>query len=75
MSTNRTGPPMDPNTSEADAKQLDLARAQGEAYGRALTHMTTEVATDGGEQNARDYLVGYAIEEAEGMYDWHGSLG
>jgi len=61
---------MDPNTSEADAKQLDLARAQGEAYGRALTHMTTEVAADGGEQNAGDYLVGYAIEEAEGMYEW-----
>jgi protease I len=27
-------PPMDPDTSEADRAQLDLARAQGEAYGR-----------------------------------------
>lgn len=61
---------MDPNTSEATATQLDLARAQGEAYGRALKHMTDEVAADGGEQRAGDYLVGYAVEEAEGMYEW-----
>lgn len=69
MAHNQT-PPMDPNTSEATAEQLDLARAQGEAYGRALTHMTGTVADDGGEQRAGDYLVGYAIEEAEGMYEW-----
>ncbi len=69
------GPPMDPNTSEATAKQLDLARAQGTAYGNALEHMTGTVADDGGEQRAGDYLVGYAIEEAEGMYEWvDGSL-
>ncbi len=61
-------PPMDPNTDEATARQLDLARAQGEAYGAALTHMTDAVAHDGGEQRAGDYLVGYAVEEAEGMY-------
>lgn len=64
------GPPMDPNTSEATAKQLDLARAQGEAYGNALTYMTGTVANDGGEQRAGDYLVGYAVEKAEGMYEW-----
>lgn len=63
------GPPMDPNTSEATAKQLDLARAQGEAYGNALTYMTGTVADDGGEQRAGDYLVGYAVEKAEGMYE------
>jgi len=66
---------MDPNTSEATQKQLDLAREQGEAYGRALTYMTGTVAHDGGEQEAGDYLIGYAIEEAEGMYEWtDGSL-
>lgn len=43
-------PPMEPATSEASAPQLDLARAQGEAYGRALRHMTDEVAQDGGER-------------------------
>ena len=71
----QTRPPMDPNTSEATQKQLDLAREQGEAYGRALTYMTGTVAHDGGEQEAGDYLIGYAIEEAEGMYEWtDGSL-
>ena len=66
----RNAPPMDPSTSEATAKQLDLAREQGDAYGRALTHMTTEVAHDGGEQAAGHYRIGYAVEEAEGMYEW-----
>jgi Fe2+ transport protein len=61
---------MDPHTSEATAKQLDLAREQGEAYGRALTYMTQEVAHDGGDQEAGHYRIGYAVEEAEGMYEW-----
>jgi Fe2+ transport protein len=78
MSEGRAGPPMDPHTSEADARQLQFAREQGEAYGRALRHMTDEVAHDGGQEQAGDYLVGYAVEEAEGMYEmvdgelvWH----
>jgi hypothetical protein len=61
---------MDPNTSEADAKQLRLAAEQGAAYGRALAHMTGTVAHDGGELEAGDYRIGYAVEEAEGMYEW-----
>ena len=63
-------PPMDPNTSEADARQLELARSQGDAYGKAVEHMATQVADDGGEQEAGDYRIGYAIEEAEGMYEF-----
>ena len=63
-------PPMDPNTDEADAKQLDLARQQGESYRRALEHMANDVAHDGGMQEAGEYLIGYAVEEAEGMYMW-----
>lgn len=70
MSTER--PPMSPESSEATEKQLELARAQGEAYGRALAHMVDEVAHDGAEQRAGDYLVGYAIEDAEGMYHVRG---
>ena len=66
-------PPMDPNTDEADAKQLDLARQQGESYRRALEHMANDVAEDGGMQAAGEYLVAYAVEEAEGMYEWQGS--
>jgi hypothetical protein len=61
---------MDPNTSEATARQLELAREQGEAYGRALEYMIGEVAHDGGEQPAGHFLVGYAVEDAEGMYEW-----
>ena len=63
-------PPMDPTSMEADAKQLDLARRQGEAYRAALDHMVESVAHDGGSQPADQYLVAYAIEEAEGMYRW-----
>jgi hypothetical protein len=65
-------PPMDPDTDEASAEQLDAARAQGEAYGRALRLMTGKIADDGGERRAGDYLIGYAVERAEGMYRWTG---
>lgn len=63
-------PPMDPTSSEADATQLALARDQGAAYRRALEHMVEHVAHDGGMQPAGQYLVAYAIEEAEGMFMW-----
>ena len=61
---------MDPNTDEATQRQLHLARAQGDAYADAVEHMTTAVADDGGQQRAGDYWIGYAVEEAEGMYEW-----
>jgi hypothetical protein len=63
-------PPTDPSSSEADEQQLQLAREQGDAYGRALKHMVTEVAENGGEKAAGPYRVAYAVEEAEGMYAW-----
>jgi len=43
---------MDPTSSEADAKQLELARKQGETYREALDHMAENVAHDGGMQPA-----------------------
>ena len=55
-------------SDEATRAELALARAQGAALGRALKHMIGEVADDGGEQPAGDYLVGYAVEKAEGMW-------
>ena len=61
---------MDPTSSEADAKQLEFARRQGEAYRAALDHMAENVAHDGGMHPADQYLVAYAIEEAEGMFMW-----
>jgi len=63
-------PPMDPDTSEATKTQLDLAKAQGEAFGKALEYMVEEVAHTGGKQQAGEYMVGYAIEDAEGMYHY-----
>ena len=66
--TQQHDPPMDPDTSEATARQLEKARAQGEAYARALEYMVQEVAHGGGSKRAGDYTVGYAIEDAEGMY-------
>jgi len=65
-------PPMDPDSSEATEPQLDRARAQGDAYGEALRYMVEEVAHDGGTKRAGDYVVGYAIEKAEGMYRFDG---
>lgn len=65
-------PPTDPSTSEADRTQLDHAKRQGDAYQDALQYMTQEVAQTGGMRPAGDYLVGYAIEDAEGMYVWTG---
>jgi hypothetical protein len=34
--------------------------------------MVRHVARDGGTTGARHYVVGYAVEEAEGMYEWTG---
>ncbi len=62
------GPPMRPS-DEADAKTLQMAREQGQALERALKYMAEEEAHDGGEKRAGDFLVGYAVEAAEGMYE------
>jgi hypothetical protein len=59
-------PPAWPS-NEADEGQLRLARAQGEAYGMAVQQMI-QVEARGAEQRAGEYLVGYAVEHAEGMY-------
>jgi hypothetical protein len=59
-------PPMG-SSDEANEHELNLARAQGDSFGRALDHMTQDVA-HGKVQRAGDYLVGYAVEDAEGMY-------
>jgi hypothetical protein len=70
--TEQNLPPMDPTSSEASQEQLDAAKAQGDAYGRAVQIMTTKVADGGGQQRAGDYVVGYALEKAEGMYQLDG---
>ncbi|WP_115864966.1 iron transporter [Halorussus litoreus] len=55
-------------SDEVDQKQLDLAEQAGEAYREALDYMANEVAETGGKQEVGDYVVGFAQEEAEGMY-------
>ncbi|HET8581291.1 MAG TPA: iron transporter [Candidatus Paceibacterota bacterium] len=57
-------------TNNNDTKQ-QLAYAQGRAFGDALRHMTEEEAT-GAELASGDYLIGYAVERAEGMYAYDG---
>lgn len=60
-------PPMR-SSDEANQEQLKLAREQGRAYQDALRNMTKKEA-QGAEQHVGDYKVGYAVEEAEGMYE------
>jgi uncharacterized protein involved in high-affinity Fe2+ transport len=55
-------------SDEVDERQLEVANAEGEAYTRALNYMIAEVAETGGMRAVNDYVVGFAQEEAEGMY-------
>jgi len=55
-------------SDEADRKQLQMARQEGDAYHRSLLYMAHDVADAGGEQQAGDYIVAFAQERAEGMY-------
>ena len=54
-------------SDETNEEQIALAKAQGAAFQRAVETMTKQEA-HGAEQHAGDYLVGYAVEHAEGMY-------
>ncbi|NHN58331.1 MULTISPECIES: iron transporter [Halorussus] len=60
--------PAKQTSEEVDQKQLDLAQQAGDAYQEALDYMANEVAHTGGKQEAGEYVVGFAQEEAEGMY-------
>jgi Fe2+ transport protein len=67
MAANAQASPLVPS-DEADAKGLELGKAQGEAMTRTIEHMAKEIAHDGREVQCGEYLVAYAVEEAEGMY-------
>lgn len=60
-------PPMQ-KSDEATPDQLDLAREQGKTYTQALQHMVRYEADTGGEKKVGQYIVAYAVENAEGMY-------
>lgn len=56
------------SSGESNLPEIGLAKAEGTAYGAALKYLTTNEAGDSGEREIGDYIVGYAIEEAEGLY-------
>lgn len=55
-------------SDEVDERHLELAQQAGDAYQQAAKHMIQEVAETGAKTEAGDYIVGFAQEEAEGMY-------
>jgi hypothetical protein len=59
-------PPATPS-DESTSKQLELARRQGDALQQAIDEMTQHEA-HGGEKRAGEYLVGFAVENAEGLW-------
>ena len=56
-------------SKEADKRGLELGREQGEAMTRTIRHMIHDVADCGGEIATGEYLIGFAVEEAEGVYE------
>lgn len=59
-------------SEEADERHVELAREAGDAYRKAVDHMIEEVAETGGKMEVGDYLIGFAQEEAEGLYRMDG---
>ncbi len=55
-------------SDEADERQIELAAEAGEAYLEAADYMIEEVAQTGDRTTEGDFVVGIAIEKAEGMY-------
>lgn len=55
-------------SDEADERQLELARGKGDAYREALEYLIHEVAHAGGMQAVKDVVIGFAQEDAEGLY-------
>ncbi|GIJ26392.1 hypothetical protein Vqi01_15540 [Micromonospora qiuiae] len=62
---NRSTPPMAPS-NEATREQLDVARAEGDAYRRAMQAMADEEGAVMAQ--AGDLVIGFVNEAAEGMY-------
>jgi uncharacterized protein involved in high-affinity Fe2+ transport len=76
--TEQTRKPPMRRSEESDAKQLELARAQGDALQQAVDAMDEESDSGVLVQRAGDYEIAIAVEEAEGMWvreggepEWH----
>jgi hypothetical protein len=59
-------------SDEVDERHLELAREAGDAYLAAADHMIETVAHTGARCEVGEYVVGFAQEEAEGMYHLDG---
>ena len=67
--------PPEKTSDEAKPQGLRYAREQGDAFDRTISYMTDQVAQRGEKRRAGEYIVGYAIEKAEGLYHLrHGKL-
>lgn len=55
-------------SDESSRPEIVVGAGEGKAYGAALTYLSKMEASDSGEQSAGDYVVAYAIEDAEGLY-------
>ena len=60
--------PSEKPSDEADKHQIAMAKKEGAAYHASLKYMAEEVADNGGQTRAGDYIVAFAQERAEGMY-------
>lgn len=59
-------------SDEVDENQIQQSRTEGEAYHTSVKYMTSQVANTGDLKQSGDYYVGFAQEEAEGMYELRG---
>lgn len=57
-------------SKESSPNQLQLAMEQGREYLASVEEMTKNEAHDADIKEVYDYLVGCAVENAEGMYHW-----
>lgn len=69
--TDPTSPPS-AETEAAKAHQHGHAHAQGKAYQTAVHEMINSVAHDGAETHAGEFIIAYATEKAEAMYQLEG---
>ena len=56
-------------SDESSRGEIVLGKAEGSAYGGALAYLSKMEASDSGDQSAGDYIVAYAIEDGEGLYE------
>lgn len=68
MSAHSNRTPPEAESPEAKPHQLELAKQQGDAVGKAVREMADNEAHDAKMTTAGDFRVGYAVEKAEGHY-------